>query len=165
MVVIHAIGTHSGAASGLEDLGEVAVLVKFQNVLYDGGVGRVRTKIDIVAEGDSHTLELCLIASPNNLELACLTVVADDVGTLVDVVAHDVTVGHGINHSPESVHRHASRATDGFPIEIHQHTGNVAGCSDIDFIATLRQTPRVAVLTVATSDESVYLPKPGHLRR
>ena len=157
VTVVDAVSTYGGAAGGLKDLGEVAVRVKLQDILHNGGVGRVGTEIDVVAEGDGHALELSLAACPYHLELACLAIVGDDVGTLADVVAQDVAVGHGINHGPESVHRHAGGARDGRAIEVDQRAGDVACGGDVDFVAAHGQSPGVAVLAVAAGDETVSL--------
>ena len=107
MVVVFAVGAHGGGASSLEHLGEVSFLVEFQNVLLHTLVGGIGTEIDVVAEGEGISLIDTRFGSIDHTKLARLAVVGDDIGPLVHVVAHDVAVGHSVNHGPEGIHRHA----------------------------------------------------------
>ena len=157
MVVIDAVGTHGCCASGGIDLGEVTVLVEFQDVLLNALIGRVGTEIDIVAVCHSHTLILSRATGPYRSELARLTVVGDDIGTLVNIVAIDVAIDKGVDHGPERVHRHARSSRDLRAIHVDQCVGDVAGSGDIDLVAESGQSPCVAVFAIAARGESVGL--------
>ena len=137
--------------------GEVTIGIELQDILFCLGVSTIRAEIDIIAKSDSHAIIDARLASIDHAEIARLTVVLNDVGTLVIVVARNVTIVKGIDEFPEVIKTHAA-GSEIRSVHIDQRAGNVACCCDVDIIASHSHTPCVTVLAIPTRHQAIYLP-------
>ena len=156
MTVILTVGTQRDGVLGCENLRKLTLSIQLQDVLLSVRIGAIGAEIDVVAIGDSHAVIDARLASIDHTEVARLTVVLNDVGTLVGVVAGNVAIIYGINELPEVVKTHAAGSKIR-SIQIDQRTCNIACRSNVDVVATHRHTPCIAVFTVTARHQTVHL--------